>query len=95
MVNKWFSNSKLLPKSEEERTEVISRLLFTFVAYKLQKHLNFSNTFSYLFHNCDITSLENIIQSYFESMQSVKKSTCSFKNMQTCNFFYTAFIKLL
>ena len=44
-VNKWFSNSNLLPKSKEEQTEVISRLLFTFVAHKLQKHLNFSNTF--------------------------------------------------
>ena len=56
MVDKWFSNSNLLPKFKEERTEVISRLLFTFVAYKLAKHLNFSNTFSYLFHNYDVTS---------------------------------------
>ena len=82
MVNKWFSNSNLLPKSKEKRTEVISRLLFTFVAYKLQKYLNFSNTCSYLFHNYHVTSLENIIQSHFESMQSVvKKSTCPLKNM--------------
>ena len=82
MVNKWFSNSNLLPKSKEKRTEVISRLLFTFVAYKLQKYLNFSNTCSYLFHNYHVTSLENIIQSHFESMQSVvKKPTCSFKKM--------------
>ena len=57
----------LLPKSKEERTEVISRLLSTFVTHKLQEHLNFSihflnffNTFSYLFHNYDVTSLENI-----------------------------------
>ena len=50
----------LLHKSKEERTEVISRLLFTFVTHKLREHLNFSNTFSYLFHNCDVTSLENI-----------------------------------
>ena len=50
----------LLHKSKEERTEVNSRLLFTFVAHKLQEHLNFSNTFSYLFHNLDVTSLENI-----------------------------------
>ena len=81
-VDKWFYNSNLLPKSKEEWTEVISRLLLTFVAHRLQKHLNFSNTFSYLFHNYDVTSLENIIQSHFESMQSVvKKSTCSFKSM--------------
>ena len=32
----------LLPKSKEERTEVISRLLSTFVTHKLQEHLNFS-----------------------------------------------------
>ena len=50
----------LLQKSKEEPTEVISRLLFTFVTHKLQKHLNFSNTFSYLIHNYDVTSLENI-----------------------------------
>ena len=50
----------LLHKSKEERIEVISRLLFTFVTHKLQEHLNFSNTFSYLFHNYDVTSLENI-----------------------------------
>ena len=59
-VDKWFYNSNLLPKSKKERTEVISRLLLTFVAHRLQKHLNFSNTFSYLFHNYDVTSLENI-----------------------------------
>ena len=50
----------LLHKSKEERKEVISRLLFTFVTHKLQKHLSFSKTFSYLFHNYDVTSLENI-----------------------------------
>ena len=59
-VDKWFSNSNLLPKSMEERTEVISRLLFTFIAHKLEEHLNFPNTFSYLFHNYDVTSLQNI-----------------------------------
>ena len=32
----------LLPKSKEGRTEVISRLLFTFVTHKFQEHLNFS-----------------------------------------------------
>ena len=57
----------LLLESKEERTEVISRLLSTFVTHKLQEHVNFSihflnfcNTFSYLFHNYDVTSLENI-----------------------------------
>ena len=48
-VDKWFSKSNLLPKSKEERREVISRLLFTFVARNLQKHLNFSKTY---FHTC-------------------------------------------
>ena len=32
----------LLPKSKEERTEVISILLSIFVTHKLQEHLNFS-----------------------------------------------------
>ena len=50
----------LLHKSKEEQKEAISRLLLTFVTHKLQEHLNFSNTFSYLFHNYDVTSLENI-----------------------------------
>ena len=59
-----------LHKSKEERKEVISRLLFTFVIYRLQEHLNFSNTLSHLFHNYDFTILENIIQLYLESMQS-------------------------
>ena len=72
----------------EERTEAISRLLFTFVTHKLQEHLNFSNTFSYLFHNYDVTSLENI-QSHFESMQSVVKNEHVL--LKACNFF----IKLL
>ena len=55
----------LLHKSKEERTEVISRLLFTFVTLKLQEYLNFSNIFSYLFHNYDVTSysLNHILQS--------------------------------
>ena len=60
----------LLPKSKEEWTEVISRLLSTFVTHKLQEHLNFSIHFlsfselfqyiSCLFHNYDVTGLENI-----------------------------------
>ena len=50
----------LLHKSKEVRTEVISRMLFTFVTYKFQEHLNFLNTFLYLFHSYDVTSLENI-----------------------------------
>ena len=55
-VDKWFSNSNFLPKSKGEQTEVISRLLFTFIAHKLEEHLNFSNIFSYLFHNYNVTS---------------------------------------
>ena len=60
----------LLPKSKEERTEVISRLLSTFVTHKLQEHLNFSihflnfsELFEYIFilvSKLDATSLENI-----------------------------------
>ena len=40
----------LLPKSKEERTEVISRLLSTFVTHKLQGHLNFSIHFLNFFN---------------------------------------------
>ena len=36
-----FSMQVLLPKSNEERTEVIARLLSTFVTHKLQDRLNF------------------------------------------------------
>ena len=76
-VDKWFFNSNLLPKSEEEWTEVISRLLFTFIAHKLQQHLNFSNIFLHL------SQVEKrSIHSHFESMQSViKYLACSFKSM--------------
>ena len=60
-VDKWFSTSSfityLLHKSK--LTEVISGLLFTFIAHK-QEHLNFYNTFLYLLHNYDVTSLGNI-----------------------------------
>ena len=70
MLIKGFAIQILLPKSKEDWTEVISRLLSTFVTFvtqKLQEHLNFSIhflnffiIFSYLFHNYDATSLENI-----------------------------------
>ena len=49
-----------LCKYKEEETGVICKLLFTFVTHKLQKRLNFSNTFSYLFDNYDVMSLENM-----------------------------------
>ena len=39
----------LLPKSREERAEVIPRLLSTFVTHKLHKHLNFSIHFLNIF----------------------------------------------
>ena len=55
-VDKWFSDSNLLSKSKQERTEVISKLLFTLIAHKSEEHLNFSNIFSYLFDNYDVTS---------------------------------------
>ena len=68
-----FPIQVLLPKFKEERTEEISRLLSTFVTHKLQEHLNlfsihflnFFNTFQYLFHNYDVTSLENILSITF------------------------------
>ena len=42
MAINGFPIQIVLPKSKEERTEVISRLLSTFVTHKLQEHLNFS-----------------------------------------------------
>ena len=45
MLIKGFAIQILLPKSKEDWTEVISRLLSTFVTFvtqKLQEHLNFS-----------------------------------------------------
>ena len=44
----------------EQRTEVISRLLSTFVMHKNQDYCNFSNTLIYSFHNYNVTSLENV-----------------------------------
>ena len=55
-IDKWFSNSNILSKSKEDQTEVNSRLLFAFIAHKSEEHLDFSNIFSYLFDNYDVTS---------------------------------------
>ena len=80
-VDKWFSNSNFITQIQGRADSSNLQIVITFVSHKLQEHLNFSNTFLYLFHNCDVTSSENI-QSHFESIQSaVEKSTCSFKSM--------------
>ena len=60
----------LLPKSKEEWTEVLSRLLSIFVTHKLQENLNFSlyflnfsELFQYIFilvSQSDVMSVENI-----------------------------------
>ena len=55
-VDKWFSDSNLLSKSKQERTEVISKLLFTLIAHKSEEYLNFSNISSYLFENYVVRS---------------------------------------
>ena len=72
-----FAIQILLPKSTEEWTEVISRLLSTFVTHKLQEHLNFIHLFSIHFHTCFTIMMSRVqkifIQSQFESMQSVIK----------------------
>ena len=67
----------LLPKSKEEWTEVIFRLLSTFVTHKLQEHLNFFinflnffELFQYIFilvsqlwcHNCRKHSFNHILK---------------------------------
>ena len=74
----WSSNSNLLHKC---KVEVISKLLFTSFAKKLQE--DSENTFSYLFHNHDVTSLEknssNHISKVYKSPNlkyCQKKSTC-------------------
>ena len=47
-----FPIQTLLPKSKEQRTEVISRLLSkVFVTHKLQEHLNFLYIL-WTFHTC-------------------------------------------
>ena len=45
MLINGFPIQILLPKSKEKWTEVISRLLSTFVTEKLQENLNFSVAF--------------------------------------------------
>ena len=53
----------LLHKYKIVQTEVISRLLFTFVLVNYEniwsKHLHFPNAFSYFFDSYDITNLES------------------------------------
>ena len=49
----------LLSKSKEEWAEVISRLL-SLLLHKITRTFELFKTFSYLFHNYDVTSLENI-----------------------------------
>ena len=68
----------LLSKSKEEWTEVISRLLSTFVTHKLQEHLNFSlhflnfsEVFQYIFILVSLGNMQSV----------VKKSSCSLKSM--------------
>ena len=60
----WIKH--VLHKYKAEETEVISRLLITFVTHKLQKYfveifcLKVSNAFWNLFHDYDVKALENI-----------------------------------
>ena len=49
----------LLSKSKEEWAEVISRLL-SLLLHTITRTFELFKTFSYLFHNYDVTSLENI-----------------------------------
>ena len=71
----------LLRRSKIELTEVISSVVTWSV------HLHFPNTFLYLFHNYDITNLENIYPITFSKYAKdpikvlLKRSTCSFKNL--------------
>ena len=57
------------------------------------EHLHFHNLFSYFFHSYNVMCLGNICRiTFWKSTkhpikQSLKISTCSFKNMRTCNLF--------
>ena len=55
-------------KSKIQQTKVICRLLFTLNTHKLQEHLHFTNTFSCVFYNYDVTSLENVHPSYISKV---------------------------
>ena len=66
----------LVPKSKEEQTELITRLLLT--THKLQEHLNFSlhflnfsEVFQYIFILVSLGNMQSV----------VKKSSCSLKSM--------------
>ena len=79
----------LLQKYKVEQTEVISRLLSSLfiINYKNVgqiEHIHFPNTFSYLFHTYDITSLGNI-----------HPITCWKYTKHPIIAFYKAFVKLL
>ena len=86
----------LLHKSKVEKTEVMSRLTFTFLLTNynnLWSDLHFPNTFSFFFVSYDITSLENIHPIAFwkytkhPTNQSVVKITkCFLKNMYTLTY---------
>ena len=81
----------LLSKSKEEWTEVISRLLSTFVSHKLQEQLNFSlhflnffEVFQYIFILVSQLCHQFIKHSFNHILKIrsvVKKSTCSFKSI--------------
>ena len=57
------------------------------------EHLHFHNLFSYFFHSYNVMCLGNICRITFWKYtkhpikQSLKISTCSLKNMRTCNLF--------
>ena len=86
-----FSIQIVLHKYKVQQTEVIlgfySLLLLTNYKNIWPENLHFPNTFSYLFHNYDITNLKNIhpitFRKYAKHLVKVlfKKSGCSFKNM--------------
>ena len=94
-------------EAEQEQTEVISRLFFTFYSqitgtFSQIEHLHFPNTFSCFFHSYDITSLGNIhpITSWKYTKHTIKVSlkisVCYFKNIKIQPFrsFCKAFMKL-
>ena len=73
------------------KVEVISRLLFTSFAHKLQE--DSESTSSYLFHNHDVRSLENIHPITFRKYTKHPNHLSIVKKINMY-FFHKAFLKL-
>ena len=105
-LDNGFPIQILLPKSKEERTEVISRLLSTFVTHKLQEHLNFSlhflnfsELFQYIFILVSQLWCHEFRKYSFNHILKVCKALLKSQHvlLKTCKHvtFYKAFLRSL